>query len=66
MTDGSDEFRRAAIESMELARKTTDANARTALLIMAQKWFVLANRSAGDGWLNPVLLEFNDQRMSRH
>ncbi len=64
MSDRSDEFRKAANECLELARNTTDATTRVSLLTMAQKWFDLANGSAGDGRLNTILRDFNDDQMS--
>jgi hypothetical protein len=51
---------------LELARKTMDANARAALITMAQRSLDLAEGSAGDDQLNAVLREFNDQKMSEH
>jgi hypothetical protein len=62
----SEEFRRVARECLELARKTADANARAALITMAQRSLDLAHGSAGDDQLNAVLQEFNDRKMSEH
>jgi hypothetical protein len=64
--DRSEVFRKVARECLELARKTMDANARAALITMAQRSLDLAEGSAGDDQLNAVLREFNDQKMSEH
>jgi hypothetical protein len=63
MPDRSDEFRKAAADCVALARTTTDAMTRTSLLIMAQKWYDLANGPATD--FNAIVQEFNDQQMSK-
>ena len=43
--DRSDEFRKAAADCLALLRVTTDPKTRVSLLVMAQRWFDLANRS---------------------
>jgi hypothetical protein len=63
MPDRSDEFRKAAADCVALARSTTDPTTRASLLIMAQKWYELANGPATD--FNAIVQEFNDQQMSK-
>jgi hypothetical protein len=55
-----------ARECLELARKTTDENARAVLVTLAQKSLDLAGGSAADDQLDALLQEFNDQKMSEH
>ena len=43
MPDRSDEYRKSALECLKLAGTVTDATIRESLLVMAQKWFDLAN-----------------------
>jgi hypothetical protein len=62
--DRSDEFRKAARECLELARKTTNVSTRAALLTMAQRSLDLASGSAADDQLKALLRELNDQKMS--
>ena len=57
------EFRKAAADCVALARTTNDPTTRTSLLIMAQKWYDLANGPATD--FNAIVQEFNDQQMSK-
>jgi hypothetical protein len=61
--DRSDEFRKAARECLELARKTTNVSTRAALLTMAQRSLDLASGSAADDQLKALLRELNDQKM---
>jgi hypothetical protein len=64
MADRSDEYRAAASECLRLARMTSDENARTSLLVMAQKWFDLANGPRGQDALDVAVRAFNDWQMS--
>jgi vacuolar-type H+-ATPase subunit H len=64
--DRSEVFRKVARECLQLARKTTDENARAVLVTLAQKSLDLASGSAADDQLDAVLQEFNDQKMSEH
>ena len=61
--DRSDEFRKAAADCVALARTTSDPMTRASLLIMAQKWYDLANGSATN--FNAIVQEFNDEQMAR-
>jgi hypothetical protein len=64
MSDGSDEFRQAASECLRLARTTSDQSTRASLLIMAQKWFDLANGPASRGLFDAAVRVFNEGQMS--
>jgi len=66
MADRADEFRKAAAQCLELALTTTDAGARTTLLLLAQKWRELAGHPLVDVRFDAILKEFNDQQMSGH
>jgi hypothetical protein len=55
MSDRSDEFRKAAQDCLQLARATSDPGTRAALLLMAQKWFDLADGSPGQGRLDAAI-----------
>jgi site-specific recombinase len=48
---------------LELARHTSDDNARAALLAMAQKWLELASDQFGARRFHDLLQELNDQQM---
>ena len=61
--DHTRELRRAAAECLDLARHTTDANTRAALLAMAQKWLELASDQFGSRRFHTLLAELNDQQM---
>jgi hypothetical protein len=63
MPDRSDRFRRAALECLQLARRASDENARTTLLMMAQRWFDLANGPTTQGGLDFAVREFNEGQM---
>jgi hypothetical protein len=63
MPDRSDRFRRAALECLQLARRASDENARTSLLMMAQRWFDLANGPTTQGGLDFAVREFNEGQM---
>jgi hypothetical protein len=63
LVDRSDEFR-AASECLRLAHTTSDDNTRAALLIMAQKWFDLANGPPSQGALDAAVRAFNDWQLS--
>jgi len=66
MTDRSDEFRKAAAGCLELARATSDANTRIALLAMAQRWLDLSNGSQSQAGFNAALHVFNEGQMRSH
>jgi hypothetical protein len=57
--DHAHELRRMAAECLAAALATFDPSARASLLMMAQKLVDLADGLA-------ILLEFNEQEMSRH
>jgi hypothetical protein len=63
MPDRSDRFRRAALECLQLARRASDESARTTLLMMAQRWFDLANGPTTQGGLDFAVREFNEGQM---
>jgi hypothetical protein len=63
MPDRSDRFRRAALECLQLARRASDENARTSLLMMAQRWFDLANGPTAKDGLDFAVREFNEGQM---
>jgi hypothetical protein len=63
MPDRSDRFRRAALECLQLARRASDENARTSLLMMAQRWFDLADGPTTQGGLDFAVREFNEGQM---
>jgi hypothetical protein len=63
MPDRSDRFRRAALECLQLARRASDENARTSLLMMAQRWFDLASGPTTQGGLDFAVREFNEGQM---
>jgi hypothetical protein len=64
MGQALDEFRAAAAECMEAARRTTDTEAAATLLSMAQKWIALADaKTTADARLRDQLMEFNRQQM---
>jgi hypothetical protein len=58
-----DECRAAAAHCLGIAQTTTDHNARTRLLLLAQKFNELAGGSASDVVLAKLLDEFNDAQM---
>jgi hypothetical protein len=64
MPDRSDEFRRAARECLQRARAATDEGTRLSLLIMAQRWFDLANGPPSQGVLDTAVRVFNEQQMT--
>jgi hypothetical protein len=61
--DRSGEFRKAAADCLALVRVKTDPEARVSLLVMAQRWFDLANGSPSAGALDAALKEFNDRQL---
>jgi len=63
MTDRAGEFRKHAERCVALARVVTDPVARSALLLMAQRWYDLANEPVPD--LNTVLEGFNEQQLTK-
>jgi hypothetical protein len=58
-----DELRQAAASCLDIAQTTADTKARTRLLLLAQKFFELANGSPSDLVLAKLLDEFNDAQM---
>jgi hypothetical protein len=64
-----DELREAAASCLDIAQTTTDQDARTRLLILAQKFVELASGAAGgassDQVLGRLLDEFNDGQMRK-
>lgn len=63
MTDRSDEFRNAASDCLQLARLTSDPSTRASLLLMAQKWFDLANGPRSQAGFDAAVQVFNDGQM---
>ncbi len=63
MTDRSDEFRKAAVNCLQLARVTSDQGTRGSLLLMAQRWFDLANESRSRDNFDAAVRGFNDAQM---
>jgi hypothetical protein len=63
MTDRSDEFRKAAADCLRLARVTSDAATRASLLVMAQRWFDLANGPGSQAGFDAALRVFNEGQM---
>jgi hypothetical protein len=64
MPDRSDEFRAAASECLRLARLTSDESTRASLLVMAQRWFELANGPPSQDTLDVAVRAFNERQMS--
>jgi hypothetical protein len=62
--DRSGEFRKAAADCLALVRVTTDPTARVSLLVMAQRWYDLANGSPSASALDAALKEFNDRQLT--
>jgi hypothetical protein len=58
-----DELREAAASCLDIAQTTTDQNAKTRLLMLAQKFMELANGSSSDQVLRTLLDEFNNAQM---
>jgi hypothetical protein len=58
-----DQLREAAASCLDLAQTATDQEARTRLLILAQKFDELANGTPSDQVLEKLLDEFNDTQM---
>jgi hypothetical protein len=63
MTDRSDEFRKAAADCLRLARVTSDAATRASLLVMAQRWFDLANGPGSQAAFDAAVRVFNEGQM---
>jgi hypothetical protein len=64
MPDRSDEFRKAALECLHLARVTSDLSARASLLLMAQRWFDLAHGPESQGRFEAALRVFSEEQMN--
>jgi hypothetical protein len=62
MPDRSDEFRKLAAECVTIARSTSDPVTRASLLMMAQRWYDLANGPSID--FDAIQRDFNDRQMS--
>jgi hypothetical protein len=58
-----DKFRQAAASCLNIAQTTTDPNARTRLLMLAQKFMELGKASSSDQVLAKLLDEFNDAQI---
>jgi hypothetical protein len=63
MTQKEDHFRAMAAACLEIARQTADSAARTTLLLMAQRWFELAEGTFGDDRFNALIDDFNQRQM---
>ena len=68
MGDGrSRECRQPAAKCLDLARLTSDLNARTTSLVsMAQKWLELASHDFGSSRFNEIMQDFNDRQMTKN
>ena len=59
-----DEFRAAAAECVEAARKTPDPVAAATFLLMAEKWIKLADEKAdASDHMQEQLIDFNRRQM---
>jgi hypothetical protein len=58
-----EQIRQAAADCLDIAQTTTDQNARTRLLTLAQKFMELAIGTPSDHVLTRLLDEFNDAQM---
>jgi hypothetical protein len=63
MPDRAEKSRLAAAECLALARTTTDASTRAALITMAQQLYDLASRPAID--FEAIVQIFNEGQMSK-
>ena len=61
MPDPSDGYRQAAAKCVAIARSTSDPHTRVKLMMMAQRWFDMANGSQVN--FEAILRGFNDQHM---
>ena len=61
MSDPSDGYLKAAAECVAIARSTSDPHTRVKLMIMARRWFDMANGSQVN--FDAILRGFNDQHM---
>jgi hypothetical protein len=61
MPDPSDGYRQAAAKCVAIARSTSDPHTRVKLMMMAQRWFDMANGSQVN--FDAILRGFNDQHM---
>jgi len=62
MPDQSDQFRKAAADCVRLARRTTDLRTRASLLVMAQRWYDMANGPSTN--FDAVQRAFNEAQMA--
>jgi hypothetical protein len=58
-------YRRAASECLEIAAATKDADTRTRLIMLAGKFFDLADHGDSDGLFRTLLDEFNEYQMRK-
>lgn len=58
-------YRRAASECLDIAATTKDADTRTRLVMLAGKFFDLANHGDADGLFRTLLDEFNEYQMRK-
>jgi hypothetical protein len=60
--DRPEELRRTAAECLALAQATTDPDARTALILMAERLYDAASRATVD--FDSLVQDFNDDQMT--
>ena len=60
--DRPEELRRTAAECLALAQATTDPDARTALILMAERLYDTASRATVD--FDSLVQDFNDDQMT--
>jgi hypothetical protein len=58
-----DDFRKAAVDCLRLARATSDPSTRASLLLMAQRWFELANGPRSQDDFDAAVRVFNESQM---
>ena len=63
MTDRSDQFRKAAVDCLKLARHTSDPRNSATLLLMAQIWFDRADRLLPQASLDAAVGVFNEGQL---
>ena len=63
MGQREDHFRAMSAACLEIARQTADLATRTSLLIMAQRWFELADEEFGDRRFNTLIDDFSQRQM---
>jgi hypothetical protein len=60
-----EQLRQASAECLDIARTTTDQNARARLLSLAERFMKLASGTPSDEVLGQLLDEFNDGQMRK-